>query len=81
MKRKQIYITEELDGKIKEIAYVKKTTESAIIREALEEYICSKKKKNVDNVDNPLLNIIGLGESGKKDISLNHDQYLYKTEI
>ncbi|MFW6017060.1 MAG: hypothetical protein ACOCRK_11530 [bacterium] len=78
MKRKQIYITQELDKKIKDIAYIQNKTESSVIREALGEYIAKKEKNNLARDDNPLSSIIGLGESGKEDISINHDQYLYK---
>ncbi len=79
MKRKQIYLTKELNDKLKDIAYIKNKSESSLIRDALEEYIV-KIEKQVENKDeeNPLLKIIALGESGSDDISDNHDSYLYQ---
>lgn len=80
MERKQIYITEELNKKLKDIAYIQNKSESAVVREALEEYIIEKGKYKTNRDDNPLMNIIGLGETGKNDIAKNHDKYLYKNE-
>jgi len=81
MKRKQIYISEGQDEKLKEIAYLQNESESSIIRHALEEYITKKEKEiKRDKNKNPLLNIIGLGESPADDISENHDEDLYISE-
>ena len=61
------------------MAYIQEKSESAVIRDALQEYITNNKKKaNQRTENNPLSNIIGLGQSGKNDISENHDDYLYR---
>ncbi len=33
------------------------------------------------SADDPIWNMIGIGESGKKDIAVNHDAYLSQEEV
>ncbi|MDI3547222.1 MAG: hypothetical protein PWR10_874 [Halanaerobiales bacterium] len=78
MKRKQIYITKELDEKLKDIAYILNRSESALIRDALDEYLIEKERIiKENNKKNPLMKLVGLGESKRNDSSENHDRYLY----
>lgn len=76
MVRKQTYLLPEQDRELKELAKVKRVTEAEVIREALDHFIKSEKKRWVSN---PLLGIVGLcsGAEGPQDGSVNHDRYLY----
>ena len=72
MKRTQIYLTEEQRQNLEELASAQDTTMSHVIREAIDEYV------TLHLVDtDPLLEIVGLGESGSSDGSVHHDQEIY----
>lgn len=74
MLRKQIYIPEEYEGQLKELAALMNVAESSLIRDAIAEYL---KKIRTQIGKNPLHDLIGLCDKGKKDASVNHDKYLY----
>lgn len=75
MIRKQIYLEEGMDDLIKEIAEKKDISQSEVIRRAVEKYISEEQKKG--EVEDPLLELIGLGSSDVTDGSINHDHYIY----
>lgn len=72
MKRTQIYLTEKQHWYLKKLADVRDTTVSNLIREAITEYVVRHFAEQ-----DPLLDIIGLGESGFTDGSIHHDRDLY----
>lgn len=76
MIRKQIYIGEETEKKLKDAALLHKVSEAVIVREALEEYLKKKLHKKLKK-ENPLKKLVGLFSDGPKDGSVNHDFYLY----
>lgn len=76
MKRKQIYISEEIEGAVKDLAVLRGVPEAVIIREAMEQYLKKYEHKMLKK-ENPLRKLIGLFTDGPKDSSVNHDHYLY----
>lgn len=77
MIRTQIYLPENLYREIGLIARKEKKAKSQIIREALEKDV----NKRRGSVGEALLKLAELGKKlnlrGPKDLSINHDKYLY----
>jgi len=51
-----------------------------LVREAVASYLATLQGKRVDPEDlrkDPFYSVIGIGESGVKDGSVNHDKYIY----
>ena len=76
MKRTQIQLTDKQYSYLKEISGQKNISLAEVVREAISFYSAS-----TVNIDQNLrirdaLSLIGKFNSGKKDISINHDQYL-----
>jgi len=67
----QIYIEPKQELLLESIAKKKGTSKAEIIRRSLDTYL-----GNLPVEEDPALNIIGLGKSGKADISKKHDIYL-----
>jgi hypothetical protein len=67
----QIYIEPKQELLLKNIARKKGTSKAEIIRLSLNNYL-----NNLPIEEDPALGIIGLGRSGKGDISEKHDIYL-----
>ncbi len=66
-------------GRMKALAHRRKTTVSHLLREAVEKTygIDAGLKKELDWKEDPLLKLIGTFEGGPRDLSVNHDHYLY----
>ncbi|MCL4418411.1 MAG: ribbon-helix-helix domain-containing protein [Actinobacteria bacterium] len=78
MKKLNIYFDDNQYENLREKAYKNKTTMSEIIREAVDEYLKAKDKKNIRRIeDDPIFEIIGMFDSGIGDLGINHDKYLY----
>lgn len=77
LKRKQIYLDEESDRALKNLAFTTKISEAEHIRRAVRKYIAKLRVGIVDN--DPLKELIGLCDSpnGPTDVSIHHDRYLY----
>ena len=67
----QIYIEPKQELLLESIAKKKGTSKAEIIRRSLDTYL-----GNLPVEEDPAINIIGLGRSGKEDISKKHDIYL-----
>lgn len=76
LKRTQMYLPEDILGELKRKADKERTTVASIVRGAVAEFIKKEKKKNW--MDNPLWAMIGSSSSRDKDLSVNHDKYLYR---
>ena len=61
--------------KLKMRSKEEKTSVSDIVRNAVCEFLKGKEKKDWER--DPSWNMVGAGKSGKKDLSVNHDKYLY----
>ena len=75
LKRTQMYFPEELLRELKRKAGEEKTTIANIVRGAVSSLLKQEKAKNW--VDDSLWNMIGASGSKDKDLSVNHDKYLY----
>lgn len=76
MIRTQIYLTKELHQEIKLVARKEKKAQSEIIRDALKKGLRGKEPKK--SLAEELLEIAKLAiPGGPKDLSTNHDDYLY----
>ena len=76
LKRTQMYFPEEMLQQVRQIADSEHTTIAAVVRNAVGEFL--KKKKEIDWDNDPLLSIVEQAEgSGRSDVSVNHDAYLY----
>ncbi|MEK6590181.1 MAG: CopG family transcriptional regulator, partial [Nitrospinota bacterium] len=75
LKRTQMYIPEDVLIELKKKAGKEKTTVADIVRNAVSEFLGKEKAK--DWINDPLWNMIGSSSSGDKDLSINHDKYLY----
>jgi metal-responsive CopG/Arc/MetJ family transcriptional regulator len=76
MIRKQIYLQENMINQIKKLAKKNNLSESEIIRRALSDYI--RKQQLKGEVKDPLLELIGLGESDSEVDSGVDNKYLYE---
>lgn len=78
LKRTQMYFPEDMLQQVRQLADSEHTTIAEIVRNAVGEFIDKQKKKQIDWDNDPLLDIVGQAEgSGRSDISVNHDSYLY----
>lgn len=75
LKRTQMYFPEGILREIKRKAGEEKTTASNIVRGAVIELLKKDKRKNW--AEDPLWNMIGSSSSKDRDLSVNHDKYLY----
>ena len=77
LKRKQIYLDEESDRALKNLAVATDVSESEHIRRAIKKYV-RKQRSNIHQED-PLQKLIGLCDdpAGPTDASVHHDKYLY----
>jgi len=67
----QIYIEPKQERLIESLARKSGTSKAEIIRLSLDKYL-----SNLPIEEDPILGIIGLGKSDKRDISEKHDIYL-----
>lgn len=69
----QIYIEPQQDHVLKALSKRKGISKAEIIRESLERFL-----REVPVVEDPAISLIGLGSSGKRDLSDQHDKYLVR---
>ncbi|MEW6089070.1 MAG: CopG family transcriptional regulator [bacterium] len=75
LKRTQMYFCEDVLLELKRKAREENTSIADIVRNAISEFLAKEKKKNW--INDPLWNIAGSAHSKDKDLSINHDKYLY----
>jgi len=73
-KRTQIYFPRELYRKIEGIARARSKSVASIIREAVEKYLNTEEP---DWENDPIFNLVGIADTGKKNLAKDHDKYLY----
>jgi hypothetical protein len=77
LKRTQMYFPEDMLQQIRQLADSENTTIADIVRNAVGEFL-KKKKREIDWDNDPLWDIVNQAEgSGRHDVSVNHDAYLY----
>jgi metal-responsive CopG/Arc/MetJ family transcriptional regulator len=72
MRRTTIFAEDDLLNEIKDFAKQEKRSVAELIRDALDQYIQTKRKPVQP------LSFIGIGESGRDDISEKHEELLWK---
>ena len=78
MKRTQIQLTDKQYKLLKELSEEKDISMAEVVREAFSFYSASTVTIARDARIRDALSIIGNYNSGKKDISIKHDEYLEK---
>lgn len=71
----QIYLDPEQDRVLSQLSKARKRSKAAIIRSCIEDYL-----SRLPPEEDPILEIIGLGESGRTDLSEEHDRHLCDLE-
>jgi hypothetical protein len=69
----QIYIEPKQNDVLEVLSKKRGVSKAEIIRKSIEKYL-----KELPIEEDPALGLIGLGSSGKRDLSQKHDQYLFK---
>lgn len=70
----QIYLrTDQLEA-LRQLAQQQDVSVAALVRQGVDQLLLS-----IPVEDDPLMDIIGLGDSGLDDLSINHDAYLAET--
>jgi hypothetical protein len=67
----QIYLDPGQNRALTHLSKVRKRSKAAIIRTCIEDFLA-----NLPTEEDPILKIVGLGDSGHTDISERHDEYL-----
>jgi hypothetical protein len=67
----QIYIEPQQDYVLAALARDKGISKAEIIRESLDRYL-----RDIPANDDPAMGLVGLGNSGKRNLSENHDAYI-----
>jgi len=67
----QIYLDPGQNRALTYLSKVRKRSKAAIIRSCIEDFLA-----NLPAEEDPVLKVIGLGDSGHTDISERHDEYL-----
>ncbi len=67
----QVYLDAEQNKAIEALSRTTGKSKAAIIRHCISKFI-----EGLPPEEDPAMGIIGLGSSGKKDISQDHDKYL-----
>ena len=70
-----MYFPEDMLSELKRKADEEKTTIANIVRIAVYEILEKEKKRNW--IEDPLWDMVGASRSKDKDLSVNHDKYLY----
>lgn len=60
LRRKQIYLDCAMEQRLRLLARRNRMTESALIRKALAEYLAAEERRSTPEVDNPVLQMIGM---------------------
>lgn len=67
----QMYIEPRQDAALAVLARKRGVSKAELIRESIERYITA-----IPVEDDPAMGLIGLGRSGKRDLSEEHDRYV-----
>ncbi|MEJ5378516.1 MAG: CopG family transcriptional regulator [bacterium] len=67
----QLYLDPEQNRALTYLSKLRKRSKAAIIRECIESFLAKLPPE-----EDPILRVVGLGDSGHKDLSEKHDEYL-----
>lgn len=71
--RKQIYLDEASDRRLRRLAASSGRSAASLIREAVGQYVQGRDR----TTDDPLRSLIGAFAGGPRDAAAKHDKYLY----
>jgi hypothetical protein len=77
MQRTQIYLDPEMSAALGRLARKRRTTKASLIRLATRRLL----EQEVVGEEDPILGIIGMGDSGQSNLSLDHDEALTEYEL
>jgi hypothetical protein len=79
MVRRQLYLPQTLNSRLKGWATEQKISESEIMREALTQFLDREKRRHTPLEDNPVYQMQGIfsGDDGCSMAAEEHDKYLY----
>jgi hypothetical protein len=69
----QVYLDPDQDRVLGHLSKAQNRSKAAIIRACIQDYLAK-----LPPDEDPILKIIGLGDSGQTDISEKHDEYLVR---
>jgi len=72
MKRTTIFADDALINEIKDLAREENRSVAEMVREAMAEYVLQKRKRKKK------LSFVGIGSSGRRDISKKHEELLWR---
>jgi hypothetical protein len=72
----QIYLREGQLEALRALAHKRGQSIAELVRQGIDQLLLT-----VSAEENPLFDIIGIGDSGLGDLSVNHDQYLAEFEL
>jgi Arc/MetJ-type ribon-helix-helix transcriptional regulator len=79
MKKINLYLTNFQHQELKNKAHNDDVSMSELVREAIDEYLTSKKRSyDFDPHEDSFFKAIGTMRSEETDLSVNHDKYLYE---
>lgn len=73
-KRTQVYFPEKLYRDVKKRAKAESKSLAAVVREAVQKHMAGKE---IDWENDPIFKLAGIMKTGTKDLSVNHDHYIY----
>ena len=76
MRRTQIYLDEDLDRKLREVAAAEGRSAADLIREAVRRYLAAR---GDGGVTDPILAMIGAVDGLPSDAAAEHDRDLYRS--
>ena len=77
MVRKQVYLTTDLDQRLRREAARQRRPEAEILREALAARLGAKRESKLDTAADALWDLVGIAESDTSDLSVRVDKVLY----
>lgn len=80
MIRTQVYLPADIYEKLKQRSEMEGITMATQIREALAQYVVEQtvdEEGHILRPDDPIWDLVGIGQSGITDGSVNHDKYIY----
>ena len=77
MQRTQVYLEPELAQSLDRLAGQRGTSRAELIREAARQLVAQQETPEEDSI----LGLIGIGRSGRSDVSERHDDYLIEDTL
>lgn len=82
MVRRQLYLPQNLNRRLKDWAKANEVTESQVVREALAQYLEQEKRRTTSPENNPVFKMKGIfvGDESCVSAGEKHDQIVYRND-